>query len=137
MQHLYMPPLYFYIFVQLYFRSLLRSRHAINFDENTFYFNFTTTFTTLITFPFSYHYYVHYAVIKTKNIIFLVNIKINFATTFTAPGSWKITYFYFTTTTTTFTTAWFWPKNILFDFHHFYFSTTSTSSTTFTMSWSR
>ena len=56
-------------------------------------------------FSFSYHYYVYYAEIKTKNIIFLVNNKINFATTFTTPGSWKITYFYFTTTTTTFPTA--------------------------------
>ena len=73
--------LYRYILVLYY------AHYAINFDENTFYVNFTTTFTTLITFSFSYHYYVHYAVIKTKNIIFLVNIKINFATTFTAPGS--------------------------------------------------
>ena len=28
-------------------------------------------------------------------------------------GSWKITYFYFTATTTTFTTVWFWQKTIL------------------------
>ena len=62
---------------------LYYTHYAINFEENTFYFNFTTTFTTLITFSFSYHC----AVIKTKNIIFLVNVKINFATTFTAPGS--------------------------------------------------
>ena len=69
--------LYSYILVLYY------AHYAINFDENTFYFNFST----LITFSFSYHYYVHYAVIKTKNIIFLVNNKINFATTFTKPGS--------------------------------------------------
>ena len=50
--------------------------------------------------------------IKTKNI-FLVNNEINFANTFTTPGSWKVTYFYFTATTTTFTTVWFWQKNIL------------------------
>ena len=79
-----------------YILVLYYAHYAINFDENTFYFNFTTTFTTLITFSFSYHYYVHYAVIKTKNIIFLVNNKVNFATTFTMPGSWKITSFYFT-----------------------------------------
>ena len=119
-QHLYIyrpyMSLYSYILVLYY------AHYAINFDENTFYFNFTTTFTTLITFSFSYHYYVHYAVIKTKNIIFLVNNKINFTTTFTAPGSWKITYFYFiTTTTTTFTTAWFWQKNIVLTFTTFIF----------------
>ena len=73
--------LYSYILVLYY------AHYVINFDENKFYFNFTTTFTTLITSSFSYHYYVHYAVIKTKNIIYLVNNKINFATTFTAPGS--------------------------------------------------
>ena len=73
--------------------------------------------------------------IKTKNIIFLVNYKINFATLFTTPGSWKITYFY--VTTTTFTTAWFWQKQYYFYFHYFYFSTTSTSSINFAMSWSR
>ena len=28
-------------------------------------------------------------------------------------GSWKITYFYFTATTTRFTTVWFWQKTIL------------------------
>ena len=38
-------------------------------------------------FFFSFSHYVHYAMIKRKNIIFLVNIKINFAITFTAPGS--------------------------------------------------
>ena len=72
--------LYSYILV------LYDPHYAINFDENTFYFNFTTSFTTLILFSFSYHYYFHYAVIKTKNI-FLVNNKVNFATTFTAAGS--------------------------------------------------
>ena len=70
-----------------YILVLYYAHYAINFDENTFYFIFITTFTTLTTFSFSYHYYVHYAVIKTKNIIFLVNNKINFATTFTAPES--------------------------------------------------
>ena len=54
---------------------LYYAHYAINFDENTFYFNFTTTFTTLITFPLSYHYYVHYAVIKTKNFFFLLILK--------------------------------------------------------------
>ena len=38
-------------------------------------------------FSFLYNYYVRYAVIKTKNIIFLVHNKINFATTFTTLGS--------------------------------------------------
>ena len=74
-------PLYNYILV------LYCAHYAINFDENTFYFNFTATFTALITFPFSFHYYVHYALIKRKNMIFLINNNINFATTFTAPGS--------------------------------------------------
>ena len=103
---------------------LYYAHYAINFDENTFYFNFTTTFTTLITFSFSNHYYVHYAVIKTKKIIFLVNNKINLATTFTAPGSWKITYCYTataTTTITTCTTAWFWQKKIILTFTTFIF----------------
>ena len=58
--------LYSFILVLYY------AHYAINFDENTFYFNFTTTFTTLITFSFSYHYHVHYAVIKTKNIFLLI-----------------------------------------------------------------
>ena len=70
-------------------------------------------------------YYAHYAInfdeYRTKNLIFLVNNKVNFATTFTTPGSWKITYFYFIAITTTFTTAWFWQKKIIFDFDHFYF----------------
>ena len=55
---------------------LYYAHYAINFDENTFYFNFTTTFTALITFPFSYHYYVHYAVIKTKTLFFLSILKL-------------------------------------------------------------
>ena len=65
--------------------------------------------------------------IKTKNIICLVNNKINFATTFTTPRSWIITYFYFftatttTTTTTASTTPWFWQKKYYFDFRHFIF----------------
>ena len=61
---------------------LYYAHYAINFDENTFYF---TSYIVIIFFFISL--YVHYVVIKTKNIIFLVNNKINFATTFTAPGS--------------------------------------------------
>ena len=88
----------------------------MNFDENTFYVNFTATFTSyiVITFSFWYHYTFTTSWLRQKNIIFLVNNKINFATTFTTPGSWKITYSCFTATTTTFTTAWFWQKKKIF-----------------------
>ena len=64
---------------------LYYAHYAINFDENTFYF---TSYIVIIFFFISL--YVHYVVIKTKNIIFLVNNKINFATAFTTPGSWKL-----------------------------------------------
>ena len=81
-QHPYMS-LYGYILVLYY------AHYAINVDENTFYFNFTTTFSSyiVITFFFFISLYVHYVVLKSKNIIFLVNNKVNFATTFTATGS--------------------------------------------------
>ena len=163
-QHPYMSPLY--VFVQLYFSSLLRSlRHKLWWKYILFQFHyyvhyivitfrsshpevflvkgalkisskftgehpcrsvvlkklqsnfieiplphgccpvnllhiFRTPFTTntsvwlllnIFFFVLSYHYYFHYAVIKSQNIIFLVNNKINFATNFTTPGSWKIT----------------------------------------------
>ena len=135
-QHPYMSPLY--VFVQLYFSSLLRSlRHKLWWKYILFQFQYYFHY-IVITFSFSYHYrYVHYAVIKTKRIIFLVNNKISFATTFTTPRSWKIAYFSFTTTTS-FTTAWFWQKILSWLYsHHFQFSAISTFSTTFTMSWSR
>ena len=115
-QHPYMSPLY--VFVQLYFSSLLRSlRHKLWWKYILFQFHYYLHYINNIFFFISL--YVHYAVIKTKSIIFLVNNKINFATTFTAPGSWKVTYFYTatatsTTTITTCTTAWFWQKKKLF-----------------------
>ena len=132
----YMSPLY--VFVQLYFSSLLRSpRHKLWWKYILFQFQYYFHY-IVITFSFSYHYrYVHYAVIKTKRIIFLVNNKISFATTFTTPRSWKIAYFSFTTTTS-FTTAWFWQKILSWLYsHHFQFSAISTFSSTFTMTWSR
>ena len=47
---------------------------------------------------------------KTKKHFFLVKSNNNyFATTLTRPGSWTITFFYFTTT---FTTMWIWQKNV-------------------------
>ena len=111
-QHPCMSPLH--VFVQLHFSSLLRSLcRKLWWKYILFQFHYYVHY-IVIKFSFSYHCYVHYAMIKTKSIIFLVNNQINFATTFTTPGSWKITYFYFTTTITTFTTAWFWQKNILF-----------------------
>ena len=55
--------------------------------------------------------YVHYAVVKTKKTLFFVNNNHNFTTMFTTPKSWKIPYFY---STTTFTKAWLWQKNIVF-----------------------
>ena len=59
---------------------------------------------------FSFRYYFHYAVMKTKKHFFLVKSNNNyFATTLTRPGSWTITFFYFTTT---FTTMWIWQKNV-------------------------
>ena len=73
-----------------YILVLYYAHYATNFDENTFYFNFTSTFTSYIAITFFISLYVHYVVIKTKNIIFLVDNKINFATTFTTPGSLKI-----------------------------------------------
>ena len=74
-----MSPLY--VFVQLYFSSLLRSlRHKLWWKYILFQFQYYFHY-IVITFSFSYHYrYVHYAVIKTKRIIFLVNNKISFAT---------------------------------------------------------
>ena len=116
-QHPYMSPLY--VFVQLYFSSLLHSlRHKLWWKYISFLFRYYIHY-IVITFPFLYHY-VHYAVIKTKNI-FLVNNKINFCAMFTTPGSWKKSFFYFTATTTTFTTAWFWQKNIILIFTTFIF----------------
>ena len=81
-QHPYMSQLH--VFVRLYFSSLLRSlRHKLWWKYSYF-----TSYIVIKIFFISL--YVHYVVIKTKNIIFLVNNKINFATTFTTPGSRKI-----------------------------------------------
>ena len=139
-QHPYMSPLH--AFVQLYFSSLLRSlRHKLWWKYILFQFhcyvhciNNTATFTALITFSFSFHYYVHYALIKRKNMIFLMN-NINFATTFTAPGSWKIISLLLLLLRSLQRDPD--KKMYYFGFHHFYFSATSTSSTTSTMLLSR
>ena len=62
--------LYSYILVLYY------AHYAINFDENTFYFNFTTTFTTLITFSFSYHYMFTTPSLRQKALFFLLITKL-------------------------------------------------------------
>ena len=62
--------LYGYILVLYY------AHYAINFDENTFYFNFTTTFTTLITFSFSYHYMFTTPSLRQKALFFLLITKL-------------------------------------------------------------
>lgn len=84
--------------------------------------------------------YVHYAVVKTKKTLFFVNNNNNFTTMFTTPKSWKIPYFY---STTTFTKAWLWQK-IFFSFHNYVDYTVIIEkkvfvhiATTFTTSWWR
>ena len=64
--------LYGYILVLYY------AHYAINFDENTFYFNFTTTFTSyiVITFSFSYHYTFTTSWLKQKTLFFLLITKL-------------------------------------------------------------
>ena len=127
-QHPYMSPLY--VFVQLYFSSLLRSlRHKLWWKYILFLFRYYIHY-IVITFSFLYHC-VHYAVIKTKNI-FLVNNKINFGAMFTTPGSWKKSFFLFHCYCYYVHYSVILTKKYYFDFHHLYFSTTSTSSTTFT-----
>ena len=64
--------LYCYILVFYY------AHYAINFDENTFYFNFTTTFTSyiVITFSFSYHYTFTTSRLRQKTLFFSLIIKL-------------------------------------------------------------
>ena len=70
-QHPYMS-LYGYILVLYY------AHYAINVDENTFYFNFTTTFSSyiVITFFFSYHYTFTTSCLNQKTLFFLLIIKL-------------------------------------------------------------
>ena len=84
-----MSPLH--VFVRLYFSSLLRSlRHKLWWKYILFQFHYYVHQLHCNNIFFFISLYVHYVVIKTKDIIFLVNNKINFATTFTTPGSWKM-----------------------------------------------
>ena len=76
-----------------------------------FHLHLYVNYMVLTKFPFSFHYYVHNAVVKTKNIICLVNNSNNCTTRITTPGSRKIACFYLTTT---FTAAMIMTKNIVF-----------------------
>ena len=67
-----------YMYLYSYILVLYYAHYAINFDENTFYFNFTTTFTSyiVITFSFSYHYTFTTSWLRQKTLFFLLIIKL-------------------------------------------------------------
>ena len=129
-------------YMSLYGYSLVLyyAHYAIIFDENTFYFNFTSTFTSyiVIIFSFSYHYTFTTLWLGQKTLFFLLIIKLISSLRLYA----RILknniflfhcYYYYVHYSVILT------KKILFlTFTTFIFlATTFTSSTTFNMTWSR
>ena len=106
--HPYMS-LYGYILVLYY------AHYVISFDENAFYFNFTATFTSyiIITFSFWHNYMFTMSWLRQKTFFLLIIKLISPIHLLRQDLLRQVTYFYFTATTTTFTTVWFWQKNIL------------------------
>ena len=80
---------------------------------------------------FSYHYYAHYAVIKTKTLFFLLIIKLISILRLLRQDLEQL-HIFISLLLLLLSSRDSDKKIYYFDIHHFYFSTTSTSSTTFT-----